>query len=246
MEGAGCGTAGVAAPAAVRAIPPVRASLDGVLTLLRYPRYCSVIRHAVSAWPGGSRQLINTMTRPFVSVMGLVALCAAGLLVAAQHTGPESSSTLPAFQNVPVTVRTDASEYRNGDTLNVAVENGRARSVWFLRMERGGRNPWWSLQRWEGGSWADIDVWKPTNGECRIVVSEPDASENLTRELAPGASLSDTWTLQNCTVTSPVGPMIELRRLQTGTYRVLFRYGSERITPREHVAYSAEFRVLAR
>jgi hypothetical protein len=142
-----------------------------------------------------------------------------------------------------VTITTDKTDFGMDEILSITLRNTSENSIWFLNAERGGRNPWWGLERFEDGQWAQREIWKPSDGECVVVASERTPFEEYIEELEPGSVKTTQWSLETCTVVSPVGPKLHRDPVEAGTYRLVFRYGLNESINEHHSCYSREFKV---
>jgi hypothetical protein len=179
----------------------------------------------------------ESLLRTVVMTVGLALVATASMT----HDRGCTSSQPAAREDVTIT--TDRTDYRKGDTVTVKVRNRLRDSIWYLDAELGGRHPWWGIQRSEGGDWKEIALWKPVDGECALVVSEHVPIEELVRELGPDSERIDPWALANCVEISPVGPELQLQPVEPGNYRLLFTYGTDPSSWKDSTVYSGEFSV---
>lgn len=154
-----------------------------------------------------------------------------------------NSPSVPRAVSGAVTIKTDKTDYKKNETVSITLKNELDRSIWFLNVERGGRNPWWGLHKLGDGHWTQREIWKPTNGECVVVASERIPIEEYLEELEPGSEKTSQWTLETCVLVSPVGPKLKRDRVESGTYRLVFSYGLDRSIKERHTCISREFSV---
>lgn len=125
-----------------------------------------------------------------------------------------------------VLVSTDRREYRQGDTVAIAVRNETDRSIWYSAGQR-----FWTLERLDPNNrWIEVNFSFPVSGPrsgtemCSYIVHErPDPSELKAREVLhavwPLAKICE-WPLE------PIGvPTAAPKPVPPGTYRVVFIYG---------------------
>jgi len=134
-------------------------------------------------------------------------------------TSASSPSAPPSRDGV--SVKLNASNYRTGQRIDVAVANGSSKTVYTDDFKT--ECTIVTLQRHDGGSWTDILG-------CRL------GRPTMTISIAPGGSRTVSLEPTSFHLDGSVGP---------GTYRIKFGYRLTNEVGGDDplVAYSAEFRV---
>lgn len=133
-------------------------------------------------------------------------------------------------KNIPapegtVTITTDKPEYKQGETVQIAVRNGLDKSVWYFK---GCASPrFWSLQRLEDGRWKGIYLFLPDLVEEEEVCNFKLCERAEPLELKAKAEINHSWRGTICELPLKVIgiPEVEPKTIEEGTYRVSFTYG---------------------
>lgn len=138
-----------------------------------------------------------------------------------------------------VTISTDKTEYRQGETVNMTVRNGLDKSIWYADF---GCYPWWKLGEQKDKGWESIEVLLPIPtkyGEECIACPPPESTEDVLKELKPNSEISKAWNLKNCKGSIPVF-------INKENYRLSFAYGFSKDSWNDEIIYSNEFVIKER
>lgn len=152
-----------------------------------------------------------------------------------------------------ITITTDRTEYKQGETVEITVRNSLDKPIWYLDLDTGCHR-WWRLERQVNGTWEFIQVLPPIitryGEECISCPPPPDSVPmgELVIKLEPDSEVNDTWNLKNCEVTSGE---LNLKFIEPGIYRLSFSYGFGKDSSgnwvqdswSEKTIYSKEFRI---
>jgi len=125
-----------------------------------------------------------------------------------------------------VRVEIDKSSYQFG--VEIKIKNNLDKSVWYEAKPICGPPSWWSLQKFENGTWREISLIKPCLPEYIITAR--------IAELKPGSQIKERWTIGTYEIISKDGcPVFKPKTLEEGVYRVVFTYGFDEDSVRKKV-----------
>lgn len=142
-----------------------------------------------------------------------------------------------------VTITTDKTEYNQGETVKITVQNGLDKSIWDFT-SCGGK-PFWDLQKFDDGRWQSLDVDLPQlEGEdwiCYLKLCETQEPVQLKLK----SEITDEWHINFfCNFIDENGHLLdeaEMISVKEGTYRLVLTYGLDNEYVNKNTIYSNEF-----
>ena len=137
--------------------------------------------------------------------------------------------TTKAQTKTGVLISTGKTKYKKGEIINISVSNKLDQSI--LHYDSQGR--FWSMEYFKDGKWANLDykdsIYQVSEDEIGNTCSLRLYERGLAAELKSGFNLSDQWEQKICLIsdTKSFDTSGIVRYMQSGQYRVTFRYGFE-------------------